>query len=69
MAIWLERLSIFCEINLDFKFEFTYPPERSIRFGSEFIVKYMVRYKVVYDEMNKIFVWPISDAILLGDVM
>ena len=37
--------------------------------GSEFIVKYMVRYKVVYDKMNKIFVWPIFNAILLEDVM
>ena len=37
--------------------------------GSKFIVKYKVVYKLVYDKMNKIFVWPISDAILLGDVM
>ena len=67
MAIWLERLSILCEINLDFKFEFTYPPERSIRLT---YCKIQVRYKeVVYDKMNKIFVWPIFDAILLEDVM
>ena len=33
------------------------------------MVKYRVLYKVVYDKMNKIFVWPIFNAILLEDVM
>ena len=32
------------------------------------MVKYRVLYKVVYDKMNKIFVWPIFNAILLKDV-
>ena len=48
-----------------------YPPEGSVirLLGSKFIVKYKVVYKLVYDKMNKIFVWPIFNAILLEDVM